>query len=71
MIQFLRNENLYESNEEATLREEILGKLDDLAKRWVKGAAKKNHLRDELLQDANAKIYTFGSYRLGVHGPGA
>lgn len=67
-MQHLKDEGLYESQAEAELREEVLGRLDNLVKEWIKGVAE---TQGQPVEDANANIYTFGSYRLGVHGPGA
>ncbi|XP_071716210.1 nuclear poly(A) polymerase 1-like [Rutidosis leptorrhynchoides] len=69
--QFLADAGLYESHEEAISREEVLGRLDQIVKIWVKKVSRARGLNDQLVQEANAKIFTFGSYRLGVHGPGA
>lgn len=63
----MRSENLYESREESQLREEVLGTVDKVVKDWIRGVAK--HY-GQSVEDATASIYTFGSYRLGVHGPG-
>ncbi|XP_004299564.1 PREDICTED: poly(A) polymerase-like [Fragaria vesca subsp. vesca] len=69
--QYLHDAGLYESQEEAVSREEVLGRLDQIVKIWVKTISRAKGLHDELVHQANAKIFTFGSYRLGVHGPGA
>ena len=52
------------------LREEVLGRLDKLAKLWVQRVSALYGMSDVGDVEANAKIFTFGSYRLGVHGPG-
>ncbi|GAV70940.1 NTP_transf_2 domain-containing protein, partial [Cephalotus follicularis] len=52
--------------------QQVLGRLDQLAKDWVKSVTKnKGGFSDEEIKEANLKIFTFGSYRLGVHGAGA
>ncbi|KAL9330312.1 hypothetical protein ACSQ67_005315 [Phaseolus vulgaris] len=67
----LQDAGLYENQDEAVSREEVLGRLDQIVKIWVKTISRGKGLNEELVQEANAKIFTFGSYRLGVHGPGA
>jgi poly(A) polymerase len=63
---FLRDAGLYESQEEAVGREEVLGRLDQIVKIWVKTISRAKGLNEQLVHEANAKIFTFGSYRLGV-----
>lgn len=61
---------MYETVHESSLREDVLGTLDKLVKEWVKKVGQAQQLADSFVADSNAKIFTFGSYRLGVHGPG-
>lgn len=37
-----------------------------IVKNWVKAISRSKGLNEQLVQEANAKIFTFGSYRLGV-----
>ncbi|RDX87755.1 Nuclear poly(A) polymerase 4 [Mucuna pruriens] len=67
---FLLDSGLYESNEEAAARQEVLHRLDQIVKSWVKQLTRQRGYTDQMVEDANAVIFTFGSYRLGVHGPG-
>nr|KJB65636.1 hypothetical protein B456_010G104200 [Gossypium raimondii] len=55
---FLIESGLYESKEGSSKRKEVLGHITEIVKSWM-------------VEEANAVIFTFGSYRLGVHGPGA
>ncbi|XP_047179862.1 nuclear poly(A) polymerase 4-like isoform X1 [Vigna umbellata] len=68
---FLAISGLYENNEEAAKREEVLYRLGQIVKHWVKQLTRLKGYTDQMVEDANAIIMTFGSYRLGVHGPGA
>ncbi|PIA64617.1 hypothetical protein AQUCO_00100230v1 [Aquilegia coerulea] len=68
---FLVDAGLYETSEETQKREEVLSQIDQIVKDWVKQLTHQRGYSDQMVQDANAVIFTFGSYRLGVHGPGA
>lgn len=71
LLQFMVAENLYEAADVGVLRQEVMGRLDTLVKLWVRKVTEQLNMGEHLLAEANAKIYTFGSYRLGVHLPGA
>ncbi|KAM7276990.1 hypothetical protein ACFE04_018856 [Oxalis oulophora] len=57
---------LYESQEEAAKREEVLARIDQIVKGWVKQLTRQRGYTDQMVEDANAVIFTFGSYRLGI-----
>ncbi|KAE9587065.1 putative polynucleotide adenylyltransferase [Lupinus albus] len=67
----LVDSGLYESDEETATRQEVLHRLDQVVKSWVKQLTRMRGYTEQMVEDANAVIFTFGSYRLGVHGPGA
>ncbi|PWA44423.1 poly(A) polymerase [Artemisia annua] len=62
---------LYETKEEGVKREQVLVKIKKIVVDWVKHLTRLRGYTDKMVEDANAVLYTFGSYRLGVHGPGA
>ena len=82
--QCLQELRLYEEEAEGRLREQTLGQLDQLVQLWVQHDTRSisgtaTDTADDTAQldpstvpssGVRAKIYTFGSYRLGVHGPG-
>merc|ERR1719281_1538440 len=66
----LRESGLFESDAASLNREEVLGRLNELLQAWVKEVTARK-LSPDLAADAVVKLYTFGSYRLGVHTPGS
>ncbi|KAK3018931.1 hypothetical protein RJ639_003528, partial [Escallonia herrerae] len=66
---FLLDTGLHESEEESARREVALARIKQVVIDWVKELTRLRGYTDQM--NANAVIFTFGSYRLGVHGPGA
>ena len=48
----------------------MLGRLAALVKKFVRAVSLERGLSESAANAAGGKIYTYGSYRLGVHGPG-
>lgn len=62
---------VFESQDELNHRMEILAKLNTLVKQWVKDVSMAKNMPEAAAEKLGGKIYTFGSYRLGVHHKGA
>ena len=71
LIEALRNSGFFESEEESEKREIVLGQLNVIVQEFVKKVAKQKNLPESLSKTTGGKIFTFGSYRLGVHATGA
>jgi len=69
--ELLRRHNLYDSEAEMQRRVQVLGKLNMLAREFVRRALLAKNKDEAEAVRAGAKIFTFGSYRLGVHASGA
>lgn len=63
--------NLFETHEELAHRMEVLSKMNELVKQWIKAVSIKKNMPPNIADTVGGKIYTFGSYRLGVHTKGA
>lgn len=71
LIQELKKEGSFETEQETANRVQVLKILQELAQRFVYEVSKKKNMSDGMARDAGGKIFTYGSYRLGVHGPGS
>ncbi|KFM56834.1 Poly(A) polymerase gamma, partial [Stegodyphus mimosarum] len=67
----LRQYGLFESDEELAHRMEVLSKINELVKQWIREISIKKNMPPNVAETVGGKIYTFGSYRLGVHTKGA
>lgn len=67
----LRAAHLYECPAETAYRETVLAKLSRLVSTWVYRVSLAQGLSPDAAATTGARILTFGSYRLGVSGPGA
>ena len=48
----------------------VLGRLDQIVKDWIRQVAEEKNIPPNVADTVGGKIYTFGSYRLGVHTKG-
>lgn len=67
----LHRNQLYESTSGKQLREQVLVELLSLAKSWVKSVSLSKGMPEHEANNCGVTVCTFGSYRLGVDGPGA
>ncbi|KAM9847719.1 poly(A) polymerase gamma isoform 2-T2 [Aulostomus maculatus] len=62
---------VFEDEEELNHRLAILGKLNNFVKEWIAEISELKNLPPSAISCVGGKIFTFGSYRLGVHTKGA
>ncbi|OTA95121.1 hypothetical protein M434DRAFT_69908 [Hypoxylon sp. CO27-5] len=72
LLEELRRQNTFESATETKKRERVLLDLQRIADEFVKRVAKEKEPQNEvLIRDARGEVFTYGSYCLGVYGPGS
>jgi poly(A) polymerase len=60
-----------ETKEGIQLRERVLNRMGALCREWIKSVCLEKGLPIEVADSAGGQLFTSGSYRLGVHEPGA
>nr|XP_036577562.1 poly polymerase [Colletotrichum truncatum]KAF6784560.1 poly polymerase [Colletotrichum truncatum] len=76
LIEELRKQNTFESPAETAKRDacryQVIDQLQLICDEFVKRVARKKEEGNEaLIRDARGQIFTYGSFRLGVFGPGS
>ncbi|KAL1582374.1 hypothetical protein WHR41_08874 [Cladosporium halotolerans] len=67
----LKAQKNFESPEEGKQRENVLRQLQKLTKELVQVVGRAKKLPSAILDTAGGKVFTYGSYSLGVYGPGS
>lgn len=63
----LRSFDLFETEEEMNHRMQILSEVNELFKKFVQLVTEQKKMPVDVATQINGKIFTFGSFRLGVH----
>ncbi|KAK3115408.1 polynucleotide adenylyltransferase, partial [Teratosphaeriaceae sp. CCFEE 6253] len=69
LVAELKAQNNFPPASDTERREAIILKLEGLLKQMVQLVGKKKGLPQAILDVAGGRVYTYGSYRLGVYGP--
>ncbi|EHY66800.1 poly(A) polymerase [Nematocida ausubeli] len=69
VVEYLQTKGFFEDENESIQRERVLGMLSNLVNKFIMDIAKRNEIPID--SKSLSKIFTFGSYRLGVHSSGA
>jgi len=67
----LKEYGVFETQDEIQHRMVILGKLNKLALEWIVQTSLSKNMPESVAKTVGGKIFTFGSFRLGVHTKGA
>lgn len=71
LVTALEPHGCFEGEQEMTHRMEVLATLNHLVKQWIKDLSIEKNMPPTLANTVGGHVYTFGSYRLGVHNKGA
>lgn len=71
LIKELKTRGSFESESATKRRVEVLTIMQKLTEEFVYLVSKRKNMSDGMAKDAGGKIFTFGSYRLGVYGEGS
>uniref|UniRef100_A0A4W2E839 polynucleotide adenylyltransferase n=1 Tax=Bos indicus x Bos taurus TaxID=30522 RepID=A0A4W2E839_BOBOX len=71
LVETLKPFGVFEEEEELQRRILIWGKLNNLVNEWIQEISESKNLPPSVTENVGGKIFTFGSYRLGVHTKGA
>ncbi|ANB11484.1 polynucleotide adenylyltransferase PAP1 [Sugiyamaella lignohabitans] len=71
LIAELKAQGSFESEEETKKRVQVLALLQELTQEFVRIVSLRKNMSEGMARDAGGKIFTYGSYRLGVYGPGS
>uniref|UniRef100_A0A8D0EUI7 polynucleotide adenylyltransferase n=1 Tax=Strix occidentalis caurina TaxID=311401 RepID=A0A8D0EUI7_STROC len=71
LVEAMKPSGVLEDEEELNHRLVVLGKLNNLVNEWISELAESKNLPPSAVVNVSGKIFTFGSYCLGVHTKGA
>lgn len=71
LIRELKVRGSFETEQATKKRVEVLNTFQRLTEEFVYIVSKRKNMSDGMAKDAGGKVFTYGSYRLGVYGPGS
>lgn len=71
LVEAMQPHGVFESEEELNHRMEVLSRMNSLVKNWIRDLSIEKNMPANLAETVGGCVYTFGSYRLGVHNKGA
>ncbi|EGR44367.1 uncharacterized protein TRIREDRAFT_70546 [Trichoderma reesei QM6a] len=72
LLEELRRQKTFESPSDTEKRHAVLKSLQEICNEFVRKVAREREPKNDILiKNARGKVFTYGSFRLGVYGPGS